>query len=173
MLPQVNTTRRSGHSPLLYDVLDHVLRYVRRQYRLQAIQNLVGVQHVGLVTLALRPAPERVHDVEQAASPPLEIFFDESGGRHAHHRVHACWLQLAGLRVAQQELVAVKDVLDHLLGVRHWGDFEQGQVSGGDYPECLDLVTVVSLRVTLYDFKKFREGTSTRGFRHYVSSCPG
>jgi len=105
-------------------------------------------------------------------APPLEVLFDEAGGRYAHHRIHACWLQLAGLWVAQQELVAAEDILDHLLGVGHRGDVEQRQVGGGDYSECLHLVTVVFLSIILYDFEKLREGASIRGISHYVSSHP-
>jgi hypothetical protein len=43
LAPNGTVPWRSGHSTLLYDVLDHVLHYVRRPYRLQAIQDLVGV----------------------------------------------------------------------------------------------------------------------------------
>jgi hypothetical protein len=118
--------RPPGSSTLLHDVLDHVLRYVGRQYGLQAVQDLLGIQHVGLVALALRSAPQGVHDAEEAAGSPLEVLLEEPGGRYAHHSIHACWFQLAGFGVARQELVAAKDVLDHLLGVGHGRSLEQG-----------------------------------------------
>jgi hypothetical protein len=53
--------------------------------------------------------------------------------------------------------VAAEDVLDHLLGVGHWGNLEQGQIGGGNYPERLRLVLVISLRVISYDRKSSRK----------------
>jgi hypothetical protein len=94
---------RPSDSTLVHTVFHRVLHYVGRQYGLQAVQHLVGVKHVGFIPFVLRPAPQAVYDVEEAAGPSLEVFLVESGGRNAHHNIHVGWLQLAGSRVGQQD----------------------------------------------------------------------